>query len=246
VPSYLEALAQPVGRLRIACVTESPGRAALDASIEQAVLETARALEDAGHVVVRTALPEAVHAATSGEGWSLLWIMDTAMTIADRRRELGRAPTPDEVEHLTLHLVERAERASALDYLAVKRLAHGVTLAMARHFEHYDLILTPSTATLPPPVGSIAADGTGFDYERWVARSYAFAPYSELFNVTGQPAASLPVALSADGLPIGVQLVGRQDGDHVLLAVAADLERSTGWTRRRPPHWAGARDADFR
>ncbi len=246
VPSYLEALAQPVGRLRIACVIESPGHAALDGAIEHAVLETARALEDAGHVVVRMRLPEAVHAATSGEGWSLLWIMDTAMAVADRRRELGRAPTQDEVERLTLHLVDRAERASALDYLAVKRLAHGVNLAMARHFEHYDLILTPSTATLPPPVGSIPADGAGFDYARWVARSYAFAPYSELFNVTGQPAASLPVAMSADALPIGVQLVGRQDRDHVLLAVAAGLERRIGWTRRRPPHWAGAQGADFR
>ena len=246
VPSYLEALAQPVGRLRIACVIESPGHAALDGAIEHAVLETARALEDAGHVVVRMRLPEAVHAATSGEGWSLLWIMDTAMAVADRRRELGRAPTQDEVERLTLHLVDRAERASALDYLAVKRLAHGVNLAMARHFEHYDLILTPSTATLPPPVGSIPADGAGFDYARWVARSYAFAPYSELFNVTGQPAASLPVAMSADALPIGVQLVGRQDRDHELLAVAAGLERRIGWTRRRPPHWAGAQGADFR
>ena len=246
VASYLDALAKPVGRLRIACVTESPGRAPLDNAIERAVLETAHALEEAGHVVEHTAFPEAVHAATSGEGWSLLWIMDTAMTVADRRRELGRAPTADEVERLTLHLIDRAERASALDYLAVKRLAHGVSLAIAQHFTSYDLILTPSTATLPPPVGSIPADGPAFDYARWVARSYAFAPYSELFNVTGQPAASLPVAMSADGLPIGVQLVGRQDRDHVLLAVAADLERSTGWTRRRPPHWAGAQETDFR
>jgi amidase len=136
--------------------------------------------------------------------------------------------------------MERIDRLSALDYLLVKRLAHRVNLSMSAEFADVDLLLTPATATLPPPVGSVSGSLPDFNYERWGARSYAFAPFSEVFNVTGQPAASLPVAVAANGMPIGVQLVGKQDQDHVVLRMAVDLETATGWGSRHPPHWAGA------
>jgi amidase len=144
---------------------------------------------------------------------------------------------------LSDHIRARIDAASALDYLAVKRLAHRVNLAMLHAFADFDLALTPSTATLPPPVGSIDANAPDFSFERWGASSYAFAPFSEVFNVTGQPAASLPLFQSASGLPIGMQLVGKQDQDHVVLQVAADLERAAGWRNRHPPTWAGNGDA---
>jgi amidase len=82
---------------------------------------------------------------------------------------------------------------SALDYLEVRRVAHRVRLAMAQEFAAFDLIMTPSTATLPPPRGLIDSNAPDFDFERWAAVSYGFAPFSEVFNVTGQPAASLPM-----------------------------------------------------
>jgi Asp-tRNA(Asn)/Glu-tRNA(Gln) amidotransferase A subunit family amidase len=110
---------------------------------------------------------------------------------------------------------------------------------MAQEFAAFDLIMTPSTATLPPPRGLIDSNAPDFDFERWAAVSYGFAPFSEVFNVTGQPAASLPMYHSDEGLPIGIQLVGRQDQDHVLLRLAADLEWVTGWASRHPPLWAG-------
>ena len=128
---------------------------------------------------------------------------------------------------------------SAHEYLDVRRLAHRICLVMLHAFGGFDLIMTPATATLPPPVGALDANAPDFDFGRWGAAGYAFAPFSELFNVTGQPAASLPLFQSASGLPIGIQLVGRQDEDHRLLRVAADLEAATAWTGRHPPLWAG-------
>ncbi|MDE2306073.1 MAG: amidase [Gammaproteobacteria bacterium] len=241
VDSYLASLSSPTRALRIALVEESPGRAPLDPGIAAALRETARRLEGHGHLVEPERLPEEVHAAAAGEELGVLWQMDVALAIDDRERELGREPAGEELEALARHIRDRMRSLGALDYLRARRAAHRVGLAMARHFEHYDLLLTPSTATPPPPVGSIVSDGPSFDYERWARTSYGFAPYSELFNVTGQPAASLPVALDAHGLPIGIQLVGRQDHDHEVLKVAAALEREIAWTERHPPLWAGRR-----
>ena len=169
-----------------------------------------------------------------------LWLMDIAMLIRDRARELGREPGPAEIETMPRYAMERIGRMSAHEYLDVRRLAHRICLVMRRAFNGFDLILTPATGTLPPPVGALDANAPDFDFARWGAAGYAFAPFSELFNVTGQPAASLPLFQSASGLPIGIQLVGRQDEDHRLLRVASDLEAATAWTSRHPPLWAGS------
>jgi amidase len=239
VVSYIGALSAPVGKLRVACITESIGGAPVNSEIQGKVLQAAGLLEDLGHEVQHRRFPTEVSEAAAGEGWAVLWFMDAASAIRDRSLELGRPPRQDEVEKLSRFIMERIDRLSALDYLQVRRLAHRVNLSMSTEFAEVDLLLTPSTATLPPPVGSISGNSPDFSYDRWSALSYAFAPFSEVFNVTGQPAASLPLFQSASGMPIGVQLVGKQGQDHVVLRVAADLEAATRWTSRHPPHWAG-------
>ncbi len=239
VRSYLEALNEPVGKLRIAYTAENPGGAPVDPQIAEKLAAAAALLERLGHEVMPRGLPPAAVSAITDEGWTDLWMMDTAIAIRDRAAELGRPPLPNELERLSWYIKERIERLGALDYMACRRFAHRVNLAMAEAFMDIDLILTPTTATLPPMVGSIGADRADFSYERWSALSYAFGPFSGLFNVTGQPAASLPLFQSAEGLPIGMQLVGKQDEDHVVLRVSAQLEQATGWLQRHPPIWAG-------
>jgi amidase len=239
VPSYLDALSQPSGPLRVALIADSPGSTPVDPEIAGRLRDAARLLADLGHEVVPRTFPGLVHEAVNGEGWTALWMTDAAMAIRDRSEELGRPPGGDDIERLSHYIRARIDALSTLDYLAVKRLAHRVNLAMLAAFADVDLLITPSTATLPPPVGSIDSNASDFSFERWGALSYAFAPFSELFNVTGQPAASLPLFQSESGMPIGMQLVGKQDRDHVVLQVAADLERVTGWRNRHPPTWAG-------
>ena len=243
VPSYLAALEQPGAPLRIACLSQSIDGSPVAPEIERRLVEAAALLETLGHKVILSRFPPAVAADAAGEGWMALWVIDIAAAIADRARELGREPGPGDIEQLPRYIVQRIKRMSALDYLDVRRLAHRVRLAMAREFDAFDMIMTPATGTLPPPLGLIASNAPDFDYERWAEVAYRFAPFSEIFNVTGQPAASLPMFQSESGLPIGIQLVGRQDQDHVLLRLAADLERATGWTARHPRVWAGRADA---
>ena len=77
-------------------------------------------------------------------------------------------------------------------------------------------------------------------FEQWGAAAYAYAPYTELFNITGMPAISLPLCWAeVDGvtLPVGVQLVGRTAGEQTLISLAAQVEQARPWAHRRPPLW---------
>jgi amidase len=239
VPSYLAALAGPRERLRIGCIARTVDGLTVAPEIEARLRDAVRLLEGLGHAVEPVAFPAEVAALAAGEAWMPLWLMDIAMLIRDRARELGREPAADEIETMPRYAVERMARMGAHEYLDFRRLAHRICLAMLRAFDRFDLLVMPATGTLPPPVGALDANAPDFDFARWGAAGYTFAPFSELFNVTGQPAASLPLFQSASGLPLGIQLVGRQDEDHRLLCVSADLEAATAWTSRHPPLWAG-------
>lgn len=235
VPSFLEALEAPPGRLRVACVTRAPGGSAVDSEVARAVEAAAVLLERLGHEVDACDFPPAAAELDS----SPLWMLDIAAEISNRIALVGRRPARDELEPLSRAILDRMERMSALDYLGVRRQAHAVSLEMARRFAGFDLIMTPALATLPPRVGAIDGRSAAFAYESWSRAGYGFAPFSEIFNVTGQPAATLPLAESPDGVPIGVQLVGRQGEDHVLLALAAILESECRWSERHPAIWVG-------
>jgi amidase len=239
VPSYLAALQGPREKLRVACISHTVDGLSVAPEIESRLMDAVRLVEGLGHEVVPARFPAEVAELATGEAWIPLWLMDIAMLIRDRTRQLGREPGPNEIETMPRYAVERIGRMSAHEYLDVRRLAHRICLAMLRAFGAFDLLMTPATGTLPPAVGALDANAPDFDLARWGAAGYTFAPFSELFNVTGQPAASLPLFQSASGLPIGIQLVGRQDEDHRLLCIAADLEAVTAWTNRHPPLWAG-------
>ena len=96
----------------------------------------------------------------------------------------------------------------------------------------FDLLLTPTTADVALRTGQIDGRTAAFDFERWNQDSYGYAPYTEIFNVTGQPAISLPLAVSSAGLPIGVQLAAPLGEDARLLALAAWFEREQPWEQR--------------
>src|SRR5271156_4302331 len=103
---------------------------------------------------------------------------------------------------------------------------------MAEIFAEFDVLLLPTTADHAPKIGQIDGRSAAFDLERWNADSYGYAPYTEIFNATGQPAISLPLAVSRTGLPIGVQFAAPLGEDARLLAFAAWLEREQPWNHR--------------
>lgn len=239
VRSYLEALEHDCGALRVVCLPHRLNGTPVAPEIERSLAHAARLLGELGHSVTIGEYPRELLEAMSGFGWTPLWMMDVALAIEERKAALGREPGEDEIEPLARWILRHARGLSAFAYIEAKRAAHRASLAMARAFGDYDLIMTPSTATLPPWVGAWA-QAEPFDYESWAASSYGFAPFSEVFNVTGQPAASLPLFVSSSGVPIGIQLAAPRHRDDLLLQIAAQLEEATDWPRRIPPIWAGA------
>ncbi len=98
----------------------------------------------------------------------------------------------------------------------------------------YDAVLTPTVAQPPLAVGAIRDDA---DPERDFEAQKAFTPWTSAWNVTGMPAASLPLGWSGDGLPVGVMLAARPAEEELLLALCAQVEAATPWDGRRPPVW---------
>ena len=101
-------------------------------------------------------------------------------------------------------------------------------------FDRVDLLLTPTWAQLPPRHGTLDYDDDRYTARSWLSRLFEYGPFTAPFNVGGHPAISLPLGESAEGLPIGVQLVAARGDDELLLAVAADLEQAMPWRDRTP------------
>ncbi len=139
----------------------------------------------------------------------------------------------DLVEPLTRWLVERGRRLSARDLADALATLTAFERRTIRAFAPYDAVVTPALAMTPRPIGWYDAR----DGERNFEQQVQYTPFTSFVNVCGLPAISLPVHETEDGLPMGVQLIGRPGGEHVLLAIGAQLERRLDWQLRHPPQW---------
>lgn len=230
---FTAALACDPPPLRIALTTVSIGGAAAEPVLASAAEATASLLEALGHRVEPWRWPPD---RGSGEVAGALAAVGIAEEIDALARELGRDPGPDDLEPATRAIRELGLGMTALDLARCLRGRNRIARELASALDGYDLVLTPATATLPPPIGAIADHGPDFDLAAWAARSYGYAAFTEIFNLTGQPAIALPAGIDgATGLPMGVQLAAAFGREDLLLAVAAQLERARPWGDRRPP-----------
>jgi amidase len=227
---FAAALQEEVRPLRIGVALQTPGGDLPAEEVGAAATEAAEMLARAGHRVSAFQYPKA--AAHIAEAAAVIWMTATAEEIDYSRRLLGTGPKADEMDALSWACVAIGERRTALDYVRARRALTQATREMARAFQSIDLLLLPSTSQCALPTGSIDGRTAKFDLERWNADSYGYAPYTELFNVTGQPAISLPLAQSRSGLPIGVQFAAPLGEDARLLTLAAWLERERPWESR--------------
>lgn len=226
---FASAVGADVPPLRIAVITAAPGAAPLDAEIGAAVEEAAAHLSRAGHRVSAAALPGS---ADIGEAAGILWLTAIAEDLEFYEKRVGRPPQPGELEALTCAGLALGRRSSAIDYVRARRVLTRATREMAERFAEFDILLLPTTAQHAPLTGHIDGRTAAFDIGRWTAQSYGYAPYTELFNVTGQPAVSLPLAVSRAGLPIGIQFAAPLGADARLIALSAWLERERPWSDR--------------
>jgi amidase len=146
---------------------------------------------------------------------------------------VGRKLTPDDVEPLTWALIERGRRETGADYLFAVSQHQMIGRMVAALYEGgYDLIMTPTLADVPPPLGTY--DDTGPDPMTAMGYARRIATFTGPFNATGQPAISLPLQQSSAGLPIGIQFVAPIWREDVLFRIASQLEQAHPWSDRRP------------
>lgn len=237
---YVEELEADPGKLRIGMVEETlRPEVEIDPVVIDAVRDAGRLLEGLGHTVDGDwpRLPE------GGPDWveSFLtrWHAGQAATLEQIGMLLGRALTADDAEPLTWAMAEEGRRRSAPEYLAAVGNHQAITRLSAVWFEEgHDLLLTPTVGEPPTPLGTF--DDSGDDPMRAIHRAKRTAVFTALLNATGQPAISLPLYWTDDGLPIGIQLVAPFGREDILIRVAAQLEQARPWAKRRPPVFAAA------
>jgi amidase len=139
----------------------------------------------------------------------------------------------DRLEPLTRWLIARGREVGARELGDALEWLTGFERRLIGRFAPYDAVLTPSLAMTPRPIGWYDAE----DAERNFAQQVQYTPFTSMVNVSGLPAITLPVSVTHEGLPMGVQLIGRPGGEHVLLALGAQLERRLSWHKRHPPQW---------
>jgi amidase len=148
---------------------------------------------------------------------------------------LGRQPSPDNLEASLWANYQYGLTLKALDLEVADVLMNQTSRAVAPFFERYDVLLTPTMGVPPLKLGVLNANDPKLDAQGWYDLVFRYMPYTALYNMTGQPAISLPLGMSPEGLPIGVQAVARYGGEATLLALAAQLEQAMPWRGRRPP-----------
>lgn len=238
---YADEVGADAGRLRIGWVAQPPdGSFVTDPQVEAATRATASLLESLGHRV-----EEAFPAPLAEPGHIAHFLVAYSAWVArelDRLGELvGTPPTEDGFEPGTWAIAEGGRAVTAGQYLAALDGLHAMTRSAVAWWEvdGFDLLLTPTIAELPPTLGQFGA--TAADPLAGVFRSTPIVTFTAPFNITGQPAISLPLHQSAEGLPIGQQLVAAPAREDVLVRVAAQLEEALPWADRRPRVWSGSR-----
>ncbi|MEJ2867809.1 amidase family protein [Actinomycetospora sp. OC33-EN08] len=238
VRPYLDEVRHGSRPLRIAIHTAPlSGHGSVDPQCVEAVEAVARELEGLGHVV-EPAAPDVDAAAfddANFAGWCS-FLADGVDTIAGA---LGITPGPEHLEAATLACAEVGRALRASDLYATDRVFNLTRRSVAAFHQRYDVLLTPTMNVPSTAAGHLDQNDPSLDGRGWYDRIFATAGFTALSNVTGNPAISLPLGTTADGEPIGVQLVAPYTDEATLIAVAADLERARPWADRRPVHAVG-------
>jgi amidase len=216
---FADEVGSDPGRLRIVLTTSPPIDAPVAPDCVEAAREAGALLEELGHSVEEATPP-----------WRDFELFGGFMRVWQVMAALHDEPA-ELFEPETRALIDAASQLNAVEYVRATAGLRAASRRIVAFLDDYDLLLTPTLAQPPVPIGALEDD------DPWVqfANAGRFTPFTQVANITGLPAVSLPLAWNADGLPIGVQLVGRPAGEAALLRVSAQLEQARPWRDRRPP-----------
>lgn len=228
--SWLDLSRRAPERLRIGYSVTPPEGAPIDPEVRQVVLESARLLETLGHHV-----EEHDMSLDSSRAWRTYTNMSCVQTAAIFEwlsGLVGRPVMQTDVEPVTWAIIERGRATSGIAHISDVEAVRQFAREIATDLQPYDVFLTPTLTQLPRPVGYYDMSETDLDRynDKWADAAFTFP-----FNISGQPAISIPLGMSHSGIPIGVQAVARYGDEATLLALATVLETERPWADRRPP-----------
>lgn len=232
----LDEVGADVGALHIGILDHPPLGAVGDPACTAAVTATASLLEGLGHHV-EVSWPAAIGDPSFADHFRNIVATWTANDIAELERILGRPVADDDIEPDNMTLGMHGRSITAQQYVSAMVAVHRWCRSVlswwhpADGSRGFDVLVTPTIATPPPRIGYLSEPGKGW-------RIFELLQYTAQFNVTGQPAISLPLHVTADGLPVGVQFVGAYGREDLLVRLAAQLESAAPWIARRPSVWA--------
>ncbi len=252
---FLDEVTTEAPKLRVA-FTERPLLAGeVHHDCKTAVRDAAKLLESLGHTV-EEATPT-VEAESLCEAFLVMLAGETAASIDAAGVTMQREPTPQDFERETWLLGTIGRSLSAADFAKATATLSRAGRQVGPFFERYDVLLTPTLGQPPARTGSLRASGLQAMamevFKRlpvapllramigpMAAQAFAYTPWTPVFNITGQPAMSVPLYWNAAGLPIGAHLVGRFGDEATLLQLAGQLERARPWANKVPPGFGGA------
>ena len=230
---FVEEVGCAPGRLRVAWSAETPRGHSIDREVEAALHDVVELLQALGHEVAEQGLGidyRALYGAMAAPG--------AANFAAGMRRlieRVGREPEPDELEPLTWAALKAGRRVTGEEALWGLQEMRRLNRDILTLFEDFDVYLTPVMGTPPPPIGYI--DPVRLTPKQVNRRQAEVFPFTPPFNASGQPSISLPLAMSAAGLPIGMMFTGRYADEATLFRLAGQLETEAPWKHRRPAVW---------
>ncbi|MGQ0803808.1 MAG: amidase [Actinomycetota bacterium] len=232
---FAEEVGPDPGRLKVGLLTRAPGEMVpTHPDCVAAADDAGKLLESLGHHV-EPASPAAIDESALMEKFMVILTTWVVHDLEETARRAGRAVEAADVEPLTWAYGEIGRTHSSAAYVEAVNALHAWSRRTAAwwHDDGYDILLTPTMAEPPPVLGDLVPPADN-PFEG-AARATAFATYTAPFNVTGQPAMSVPLFMSPDGLPIGVHFVAAMNREDVLFRLASQLETARPWADRRPP-----------
>jgi len=227
---FAQEVGRDPGKLRISFTDKSPYGDAIDPEIAAAVRDVAGLLADLGHHVEERAPPLAADPAAV---MTTIVGGNTALTVRLIEQRLGRSVTENDFEILTLAFAHNAQNTSATDYVAAQLAAFQISRGLATFFENRDVFLCPTLCSPPLRLGELDSMSRDLSHIPPVLRRYM--PWTAMFNMSGQPAMSVPLAWNKAGLPLGMMFSAKFGDEATLFRLAAQLEQARPWNNRLPP-----------
>jgi amidase len=230
---YLQEASTPPKRLRIGFSTVSPLGGAIHPDCIEATQRAAKLCAELGHEVEEAA-PQ-INYQMLAQLFETVYLAGVALSIEAARMLTGAEPAPDKFETFTWNLYERGRQITAPQYLIAQALLQQAARQFAAFFESHDLFLTPTLGQPPLRIGTIdfMSPATTLLDEKIAS----FAIPCPVYNITGQPAISVPLHWNREGLPIGTMFGGRYGDEATLIQIAGQLEQAQPWIGRKPPVW---------